>query len=286
MKPNHYEIGVGATEELSLRVSVGVLVKVLFDSPESGRTMLALERTATLRQIEGQPQVVVKAKSFGGAVRLINPQALKELIGDFHCDSERSREEEDFRIHIHPASWETVKEICRKHLEGIEKGILDSSPQRELEEEFEDTLQIRITPEQYRLKPRGMIIEDLPTETDNVRAEGFLTVRVYFVFEAWIQDPEIISLILTNSKRYSEDDLEKMAWNDAQQGGKGRANAILTVELDELKKAYQSIPMDRRGEPIRIEGHQLDRNVLALMEGIDTPKYQRYLNMSINRQNG
>ena len=40
MKPNQHEIGVGATEELSLRVSVAALVSVLFDDPEDGRTML------------------------------------------------------------------------------------------------------------------------------------------------------------------------------------------------------------------------------------------------------
>jgi len=273
---------VGATEELSLRVSVGVLVRVLFRNPEDGRTMLALERTATLRQIDGQPQVIVKAKPFGGAVQLINPQALKELIGNFHYDSEQSREEGDFRIHIHPASWEIIKEICRKHVDGIEKGILDSSPQRELAEEFEDTLHLNITRDQYQLRPRGIIIENRPSETDNVRTEKLPTVRVYFVFEAWMQAPEIISMMLANNGRYSDDDLENMAWEDFRLGGKGRANAILAIELEDLKKVYQSIPIGERGGPIRIQGHQLDGNVLAIMEGIDTPKYQRYLNMSTN----
>ena len=42
VKPNQHEILVGATEELSLRVSVAALV-ALFDDPEDGRTMLALE---------------------------------------------------------------------------------------------------------------------------------------------------------------------------------------------------------------------------------------------------
>jgi hypothetical protein len=109
MKPNHHKIGVGATEELSLRVSVASLVSVLFDGPEDRRTMLALERTATLREIEGRPEVTVRAKPFGGGVLLTNPQALKGLIGHFHYDSKRSRRERDFRIQIQPASWEKVK---------------------------------------------------------------------------------------------------------------------------------------------------------------------------------
>jgi hypothetical protein len=96
MKPINQEIGVGATEGLSLRVSVATLVSVLFDDPEDRRTMLALERTATLREIEGRPEVTVRAKPFGGAVRLTNPQALQGLIGHFQYDSERSAGKETF----------------------------------------------------------------------------------------------------------------------------------------------------------------------------------------------
>lgn len=280
MKPNHYEIGVGATEELSLRVSVAALVSMLFDSPEDGRTMLALERTATLREIEGRPEVTVRAKPFGGGVRLINPQALKGLIGHFQYDSKRSRRERDFRIQIRPASWEKVKEICQEHLKGTEKGILDSSPERELAEEFEDTLNVRITPNQYHLKPLGIVVEDLPSETDNMRAEGIPTVRIYFVFEARMKASEIITMILANNRRYSDKDLQEMAWKDVQQGGRGRANAILALGLDDLKDVYRSIPTDRRGGPIRVWGHQLDGNVLAILEEVDTPKYQRYIRQS------
>jgi hypothetical protein len=183
MKPNQHEIGVGATEELSLRVSVAALVSVLFDDPEDGRTMLALERTATLRETEGRPEVMVRAKPFGGGVRLTDPQALEGMIGRFHYDSKRSRRERDFRLQIYPASWGKVKEICREYLKETEKGVLDSSPERELAEEFKDTLNVRIIPDQYHLKPRGIIVEELPSETDNVRAAGLPTVKIYYVFE-------------------------------------------------------------------------------------------------------
>jgi hypothetical protein len=274
MKPNHREIGVGATEELSLRVSVAALVSVLFDAPEDERPMVALERTATLREIDGRPEVTVRAKPLGGGVRLINPQALQEKIGHFHYDSERSRREKDFRILIHPASWEKVKEICWEHLKETGKGILDPSPERELAEEFEDTLHVRITRDQYHLKPRGIMLEDQPGETDNVRAAGLPTVRIYYVFEAWVESPELITLMLGNSRRYSDQDLQRMAWKDARGGGRGRANAILVLGLDDLKDVYRSIATDVRGGPIRIGEHQLDGNVLAILKGIDNPKYQ------------
>jgi hypothetical protein len=259
---------------------VAALVSVLFDDPEDRRTMLALERTATLREIEGRPAVSVRAKPFGGGVRLTNPQALEGMIGHFHFDSKRSRQERDFRIQIRQASWEKVKKICQNHLQETEKGILDSSPERELAEEFEDTLYVRITPEQYHLKPRGVIVEDLPVETGNVRAAGLPTVRIYYVFEAWIEDPEIIAMMLANSRRHSDKDLQEMAWKDARRGGKGRANAILALGLDDLKEVYRSIPTDRRGGPICVGRHQLDGNVLAVLEGVHNPKFQLYVRHS------
>jgi len=281
MEPSHREIGVGATEELSLRVSVAALVRVLFEGPEDGRTMLALERTATLRKIEEPPEVTVRAKPFGGAVRLTNPQVLQRLIGHFHYDSQRSRRERDFRLQIHPASWEKVKKICREHLQETEQGILDTSPVRELAEEFEDTLDVRITPDQYHFEPRGMIVEDLPGVTDNVRAAGLPTVRLYYVFEAWIEAPELITTMLAHSSQYSDQDLQNMAWEDIRQGGRGRANAILVLGLDDLKEVYRSIPTDKRGEPIRIGEHQLDGNVLAILGEVDNPKYQLYTRQSL-----
>ena len=71
--PNYQasRIGIGPTTELSLRVSVASLARVIFPSPEDGTPMLALEHRATL--LPGEEQVVVKAQPFGGAVRILYP---------------------------------------------------------------------------------------------------------------------------------------------------------------------------------------------------------------------
>jgi hypothetical protein len=256
---------VGATDKLSLRVSVSALVSMLFENPEDGQTMLALERAATLREIEGRSKVVVIAKPFGGAVRITNPRALKRMIGDFHYDSERSRWERDFRIQVHPESWENIKKVCKEHIKETKKKILDPSPDRELVEEFQDSLNVRITNDQYSLKLRRMIVQDLPKKTENVRAPGLPTVRIYYVFEAWMEDPEMIEMILTSSNRYSDKDLQKMAREDAQQGGKGRSNGILALGLEDLDNVYRLIPNDRRNAPVCVAEHQLDGNVLAVL---------------------
>jgi hypothetical protein len=284
MKLIKNKIGVGATRELSLRVSVGALVRLLFENPETGRLMLALERTATLREIEGRPEVVVKAKPFGGVVRLTNPQKLKHLIGNFHYDGKLSRQERDFRILINPVSWGIIKEICKEHLNETGTGILDSSPTRELAEEFEDSLKIKITPHQYDLKRRELIIEDFPEETDNVHAQGLPTVRIYYLFEARIKTPETIKMMLRNSRETSDKDLQKMARDDAKRGGEGRANAILTLDLDELKNIYNSIPLERRSESLRVGEHQLEGNVPVLLEEINHPRYLHYTKPNLNRR--
>src|SRR5918999_609182 len=94
------EIGTGATKELSLRVSVATLVRVVFEHPTDGDLMLALERKATLLKTESGHAVEVITQPFGGAIRIRDLKMLRELIGDFHFDSEESRSEKDFRIFI------------------------------------------------------------------------------------------------------------------------------------------------------------------------------------------
>ena len=150
-------------------------------------------------------------------------------------------------------------------LQETEKRILDFSPERELAEEFEDNLKVRITRKQYSLKLGEIIIEESQKKTENVRAQGLPTVRIYYVFEARMNDPEIIKMMLSSSRQYSDWDLQKIALEDARRGGKGRANAILALGLNDLKELYESIPMDRRNRPIHVGEHQLDGNVHAIL---------------------
>ena len=128
MKPNHDEIGVGATEDLSLRVSVATLVRVLFENPGDGELTLALERKATLLKDESRRTVEVMAQPFGGAIRLLEPKALRVLIDDFHFDSEESRSEQDFRIFIRPSDWSVVREFCIQHFSRVDDPVLESEP--------------------------------------------------------------------------------------------------------------------------------------------------------------
>ena len=70
---------IGATDELSLRVSVATLVRVLFENPRDGELMIALERRATLRETKSGPVVHIRSQPFGGAIRIRDLNAVREL---------------------------------------------------------------------------------------------------------------------------------------------------------------------------------------------------------------
>jgi hypothetical protein len=260
-------------KEFKLRVSVGALVKVLFTNPATGQITLALERIATLRKNNGSSKVEVTAKPFGGGVRITNPQELKRLIDDFQYDSEKSKEEKDFRILIYQEMWGKIKDICNDQWHGKGERIFDYNPDRELAEEFEDSLNVKLKSDEYILIPKSMIIQDLPIKTNNVRAQGVPTVRVYYLFEAWIKSIELVKLMISKSKEYSEDDFKKAALKHAEQGGKGRANSVLTIGLDELMDKCNSIPLEKRSGNINFSGHKLEGNVLALFSEVKNLNY-------------
>jgi hypothetical protein len=272
---DHDTIRIGATSTLNLRVSVATLARVLFDHPEEQRTMIALERTATFREIEGRAKVLVKVKPFGGGVRLTHPAALKQQIGDFNYDSEKSCQEKDFRLQIHPKSWPKIKKICRMHLINYDCEYFDSSPHRELAEELEDSLKTKIDVTRYKAEPEGMIVENTPVRTDSERARGQPTVRIYFLYEIRLKDFRIINLMLNNN-RYSYCDLQNMAGVDFRKSGRGRANAVLLAGLEDLKNLYGSIPKSRRGDPTPFGNYQLEGSVVNLLEGIGSTKFKRY----------
>lgn len=266
-----HNLGIGATPELSLRVSVATLVRVIFKHPINGELMLALERKATLHETK----VEVKSQPFGGAIRILDLNALHDLIGDFHFDSERSRSEQDFRIFIRPSDWEAVQGFCINHFRGFDDSVLESDPTRELAEEFADALQISLKPTQYTLKLVGTVVEDDPVPTENIHARGHLTSRVYRIFEARILDASLSHAMLTNNEGYSHHDLQELALQDARNGGKGRANAMLALPLKLISDAYLAMSPEAPNTPISFEDNRLDESVAAILEGVTVPKYQR-----------
>jgi hypothetical protein len=268
-------IGIGATNELSLRVSVATLVRVLFKNPKDGEIMLALERKATLLENEGRQFVEVKVQPFGGAIRIMDSKALQDFIGNFHFDCEVSRSEQDFRIFIQPSAWRTVRQFCLQHFNHADDSILESDPTRELSEEFADALKTGLKANQFTYKGVGTIVENIPSPTENLYARDSLTARIYRIFEAHILDPSLIDTMMTNSKSYSNQDLERRAFEDFQNGGKGWSNAVLTLPLNQVSSFYLATSLENRNQPVFFQWHNLDETVGAVLEEIPVPKYQR-----------
>lgn len=274
MTPDPPEIGVGATAELSLRVSVATLVRVLFKNPNDDELMLALERKATLRRAEVGREVRVKSQPFGGAIRVLDLSAVHDLVGDFHFDSERSQAEQDFRIFIRPSSWSSLREFCLQHIVLDDDPILETSPSRELVEEFAEAVSIDLRPEQYVCKPVATKVENRAISTENIYAEGTPTVRVYRIYEVTIADLFLIDAMLKYGDGLSHQSLSELAIADARRGGRGKANAVLTLPWERLQNSFRAMLPAERNVPIIFDENRLDSTVAAILDEIAVPRYQ------------
>jgi hypothetical protein len=260
------------TEIKQLRVSVATYNRVLFQHPDDGRQMLALERQAT---VMGDGNVVVKSQPFGGGIHILNPTPLEKIIGKIQFDSERSKHEKDFRILIPPSKWELIKEYCLRHLKDEEDIELETEPDRELIEEFFDTVKVKLSPDQYTVEPLGFVIENNPVRSENAHARGQLTVHLYRVYEVHIVNTTLCRLLLTISNLYSDPDLGTLALQDFENYGDGHFNTILTLPLDSVSESYLALPTETRYKHIVVDGHELDDSVLAILGEIEVPQYQR-----------
>jgi hypothetical protein len=274
MTPNPDEIGVGATDELSLRVSVATLVRVLFKNPNDDELMLALERKATLRRTAEGGAVRVKSQPFGGAIRIFDLRTVHDLVDGFHFDSERSRAEQDFRIFIRPSSWSSLREFCLQHIVLDDDLILETSPSRELVEEFAETLSVDLRPEQYVSKPITTLVENRAISTENIYSLRTPTVRLYRIYEAAITDLFLPHAMLRHVNDLSHQRLCELAIADAQDGGKGKANSVLTLPWERLLSVYRAMVPAERNIPIVFEENRLDSTVAAILEEIAVPRYR------------
>jgi len=254
-----------------LRVSVATYNRVVFPHPQNGTSILALECKATV--LNGS--VRVRAQPFGGAVRILDPAPLQELIGKIQFDSNRSKQDRDFRILIPPSKWEPVKKYCLRHLQNPASLEMESAPDRELVEEFEETINARLKPDQYTVQPIGFVIENNPVPTENTYAYGQLTVRLYRIFEVRITDAALCKIMINASERHSDQDLRMLALKDLQNGGKGHAHSVLCLPLHMVRDSFLTFARERRYRKIAIKNHELDESMLAILDDIEVPQYQR-----------
>ncbi len=260
------------TDTKQLRASVATYNRVIFQHPDNGMQMLALERQGTMQE---DGSIKVRGQPFGGGIHILNPTPLQRIIGKIQYDSERSKNEQDFRILIPPSKWELIKEYCLRHLKDEEDIDLETEPDRELTEEFFETIKVKLNPGQYTVQPQGFVIENNPVRSENAHARGQLTVHLYRIYEVQILDPVLSRILLTISQMYADQDVAALAQQDADNYGKGRFNTVLTLPLDSVMDAYLALPPEARYREITVDQHVLDESVLAILPGVEVPQYQR-----------
>jgi len=234
--------------------------------------MLALERQGTVLE---DGTVNVRGQPFGGGIHILNPTPLQKIIGKIQYDSERSKNEQDFRILIPPSKWELIKEYCLRHLKDEEDIDLETEPDRELIEEFFETIKVKLNLGQYTVQPQGFVIENNPVRSENAYARGQLTVHLYRIYEVQIVDPTLCQILLTISHLYSDPEVAALAQQDSDNYGKGRFNTVLTLPLDSVMDTYLALGREERYREITVEQHVLDESVLAILPDVDVPQYQR-----------
>jgi hypothetical protein len=90
-----------------------------------------------------------------------------------------------------------------------------------------------------------------------------------------ITDSSLAQAMQATSENLSDQDLSRLALQDAQNGGRGWANSILAVPLKRISEAYLALPPEERNAPIMFEENLLDETVAAVLEGISVPRYRR-----------
>lgn len=267
-------IGIGQTDELSLRVSAASLARVVFDHPEESARMLALEHKAFVSRTSPSGEVVVKAQPFGGAVRIMDLGEISAVAGGFNFDSEKSRSEHDFRIFVRPSGLDALIQHVSQAAGHTSMVDLEIGPSRELGEEFGDSLGLRPRGEVYTVRPTRIMVQDQPTPTSNLRALGAPTVRIYWVYEVEIQSPELCRLMLESSQAHPARVLGEMAQEQHRLGTGERANAVLAASLAEIRQIYLATPLEKRGEPVPFHDTVLAGNVPVILDQISVPGYQ------------
>lgn len=265
-------IGIGPTDDLNLRVSVANLVKLTFIQPGNRRKKFALERTATIMD-DGGHVAIIKVKPFGGGVQIKDMDAFCKEVGEFHFDSQSSWKERDFRIYINSNRFTSLTQFCSNHLPG-QSAILESTPSRELGEEFYDTLGIELVAEHYLINWSRIVVQDTPLPSGNPRSKRHPTARVYSIHDVQVVDPEVIRSLIYSNRNHSNEDLIGVAKSAYLSGRPGRANAALVLDYDELVAAYPELPWIDGDQVARYKGYNLEANVFAVLDGVDTEKYR------------
>jgi hypothetical protein len=220
------------------------------------------ECKATVEIKEGKERAVVQLQPIGGASLLKDPQKLLQNLGRFNFDSEESKRDQDFRIFV--ADWNKVAKFCHKHFLEPGNAVLECDPRREIEEELEETLGGKVSPDQYNLSWLGINTQEEALASARMGQNQAKTKRIFNLFEAKICDPALESRILQAALDTDPQALIEKARAKALSGkGKGKASALIAVPKEALDLALEQMGA---GEKPKIRDCGLANTIGALFE--------------------
>ena len=245
-------IGIGATPEHSLRVSTGILALTTFRHPVSGKIMAVFEEKVSVKIDEKGEKVTAQLQPLGGASKLLRPLELYQQIGSFNYDEEKSQKENDFRLQIRPQDWDKVKAFAMDHFNHPEKGVVEGSIDRELNEELGDVLKVEVDPAAYQVSHLTVAVQNEPQQTERIEVSGNQTVRVFSVKGVDITDQTLIENITGSSEKTDTTQLIEKARKKAQEKGSAKATGLVIISLEELQAHYRSLDIKKRDEATEI----------------------------------
>ncbi len=81
--------------------------------------------------------------------------------------------------------------------------------------------------------------------------------------------------MLSASRQQTPEALLRLARRRAAAEAHGRANGIFIAPLAVIRQSYLAVEPPARDQTMPYGGTTLSSNVVALLEGVDSPKYQR-----------
>ena len=244
-------VGIGATDEFSLRVSTGVLAQ-LYYVDEQGNRQAVLERKATCetdKNNAGQWKAKLQAQPVGGASRLLKPQVLLSELNGFNYDSADSATGGDFRIQVRPEDWSKVKAFCLNSFTNLDIGNVEANVEREVCEELLDAFNVSYTEgdslstlqkilmdmlgakaitDVYQVENLGPQLQGEPQVTEKMGVSGSVTARVFNIQRVVLISPALIAQIRRNAD-IPNDQLASRAREKALKAGKGKATALAII---------------------------------------------------------
>jgi hypothetical protein len=118
-------------------------------------------------------------------------------------------------------------------------------------------------------------LESGPAPTSNYFAAGAPTVRIYWVYEAVVENLELRRALVALSHSHPVEVLERLALEQYRSGRRGWASSVAVMALGEVVEAFRSLPPGERAKPLPFRQTTLAGNVAAVLDDVDDPRYQR-----------